>query len=50
VGRPYPVRRGLMAEHGRGLELVRELSYAWGVTWTGGTRPDGKRVWFELRD
>jgi len=34
---------------GRGLYLVEALSHAWGVTWTGGVEPAGKRVWFELR-
>ncbi|URN12593.1 ATP-binding protein [Streptomyces radiopugnans] len=34
---------------GRGLFLVEALSHAWGVSWTGGAEPAGKRVWFELR-
>ncbi|MFE7121591.1 ATP-binding protein [Streptomyces sp. NPDC057654] len=37
-------------ESGRGLLLVQELASAWGITWTGGLQPSGKRVWFELRD
>ncbi|PJE99473.1 hypothetical protein CUT44_04865 [Streptomyces carminius] len=36
-------------ESGRGLRLVEALSHTWGVTWTGGVEPAGKRVWFELR-
>ncbi len=47
-GRPV-IRRPSPAElHGRGLQIVRELSDAWGVE----LRPDrrGKAVWFELRD
>lgn len=35
-------------ETGRGLLLVQALSSTWGVTWTGGSQPPGKRVWFEL--
>jgi anti-sigma regulatory factor (Ser/Thr protein kinase) len=49
-GRPRAGRPGGDAEGGRGLLLVEQLAYAWGVTWTGGVRPTGKRVWFELRE
>ncbi len=37
-------------ESGRGLLLVQELAYAWGVAWTGGVQPTGKQIWFELRE
>ena len=49
-GRPRVGKPTGDAEDGRGLLLVQELAHAWGVTWTGGVRPTGKRVWFELRD
>ncbi|GHG76018.1 ATP-binding protein [Streptomyces griseocarneus] len=49
--RPYHRRAGAEDEGGRGLALVRGLSYASGVTlaWDG-LHLIGKRVWFELRD
>ena len=36
-------------EGGRGLLLMQELAYAWGVTWANGLRPTAKHIWFELR-
>jgi anti-sigma regulatory factor (Ser/Thr protein kinase) len=47
-GRPVIRRPSPTELHGRGLQIVRELSDAWGVE----LRPDrrGKAVWFELRD
>lgn len=42
--RPRRRRVDLLAEGGRGLELVDRLSSKWGVE----GRPGGKRVWFEL--
>ncbi|MEC4014768.1 ATP-binding protein [Streptomyces sp. H27-D2] len=49
-GRPGPRAARDDEESGRGLLLVREIAYAWGVTWTGGLQPTGKRIWFELRE
>ncbi|MGW3566376.1 ATP-binding protein [Streptomyces sp. NPDC000941] len=49
-GRPEVRQACIKDEDGRGLQLVDHLSHAWGVTWTGGRQPDGKRVWFELRE
>lgn len=37
-------------EGGRGLLLMRELAYAWGVTWANALRPTSKHIWFELRE
>ncbi|MGR3938082.1 ATP-binding protein [Streptomyces sp. BRA346] len=37
-------------EGGRGLLLMQELAYAWGVTWANTLRPTSKHIWFELRD
>ncbi|MFD1828876.1 ATP-binding protein [Streptomyces desertarenae] len=48
-GVPRPRRAGADDTCGRGLYLVESLSHAWGVSWTGGAEPAGKRVWFELR-
>ena len=45
LGSPAPRPAGLTDEHGRGLQLVRSLSSAWGVERQG---PVGKGVWFEL--
>ena len=42
--RPQPRHADLLAEGGRGLELVDALAADWGVD--GG--PGGKSVWFEL--
>ncbi|MBH5334749.1 ATP-binding protein [Streptomyces pactum] len=46
-----PLRRPVNphGEGGRGLLLVEELAYRWGVTWLGGEETDRKQVWFELR-
>ncbi|WP_037732578.1 hypothetical protein [Streptomyces megasporus] len=48
-GVPCPRRADALDTCGRGLHLVEALGHAWGVTWTGGVEPAGKRVWFELR-
>jgi hypothetical protein len=48
-GVPRPRHAAEGETGGRGLLLVDALSHAWGVTWTGGVEPAGKRVWFELR-
>ncbi len=29
---------------------MRELAYAWGVTWENGLHPTGKHIWCELRE
>ncbi|MEE1939588.1 ATP-binding protein [Streptomyces sp. TRM 70361] len=48
-GIPRPRERCAHDEgSGRGLRLVEALGHTWGVTWTGGVEPAGKRVWFEL--
>ncbi|TKA11564.1 ATP-binding protein [Actinacidiphila oryziradicis] len=49
-GRPCVRPPSAEREGGRGLLLVRTLAHRWGVTWTGGVTPTGKRVWFELRE
>jgi hypothetical protein len=49
-GRPRVVEAAGDAESGRGLLLLERLAHAWGVSWTGGLAPTGKRVWFELRE
>jgi anti-sigma regulatory factor (Ser/Thr protein kinase) len=49
-GRPSVRPPSADGEDGRGLLLVQHLAHAWGVIWTGGVTPTGKRVWFELRD
>lgn len=43
--RPQPRHADLLAEGGRGLELVAMLASRWGVD---GRPGGGKRVWFEL--
>ncbi|MFC9226025.1 ATP-binding protein [Streptomyces hygroscopicus] len=47
---PYPRDAAPDEEGGRGLFLMRELAYAWGVTWENGLHPTGKHIWFELRE
>ncbi|MFD8865530.1 ATP-binding protein [Streptomyces sp. NPDC059590] len=47
---PYPREADPDEEGGRGLFLMQELAYAWGVTWEHGPQPTGKHIWFELRD
>ncbi|MFD7508549.1 ATP-binding protein [Streptomyces sp. NPDC059853] len=49
--RPFPAPRavGTEDERGRGLALLEMLAAAWGVTWHGVPKPEGKSVWFELR-
>jgi anti-sigma regulatory factor (Ser/Thr protein kinase) len=47
-GRPGPRVPTPHEESGRGMLLLRALAHRWGVTWTGGIQPTGKRVWFEL--
>ena len=49
-GRPRVGKPSEQAESGRGLLLVQSLAHAWGVSWTGGLAPTGKRVWVELRE
>ncbi|MFI8457607.1 ATP-binding protein [Kitasatospora sp. NPDC085464] len=41
---PSPAARGLLAESGRGLQLVAGLTHRWGVD----PQERGKSVWFEL--
>ncbi|MFE2442472.1 ATP-binding protein [Streptomyces sp. NPDC021218] len=47
---PYPRDATPDEEGGRGLFLMQELAYAWGVTWEYGLRPTSKHIWFELRE
>jgi anti-sigma regulatory factor (Ser/Thr protein kinase) len=44
AGQPCAQGPGEAAEHGRGLQLVADLSSRWGTT----PCPGGKQVWFEL--
>ncbi|MEV4440952.1 ATP-binding protein [Streptomyces sp. NPDC049577] len=47
---PWPREAGADDEGGRGLNLVRRLAHASGVTWVwDGLDLVGKQVWFELR-
>jgi serine phosphatase RsbU (regulator of sigma subunit)/anti-sigma regulatory factor (Ser/Thr protein kinase) len=46
-GIPAPRESRELGPDGRGLRLVRELSYEWGVEWSGAGPP--KTVWFEHR-
>lgn len=39
------VAAGSVLPHGRGMQIVTDLSDAWGVEWR---RPRGKTVWVEL--
>ncbi|MET8182799.1 ATP-binding protein [Streptomyces sp. NPDC005336] len=47
---PYPRDAGPDEEGGRGLLLMQELAYAWGVTRENGLQPTAKHIWFELRE
>ncbi|MFC0597445.1 ATP-binding protein [Streptomyces palmae] len=49
--REHPFRRPAEPEDegGRGLLLMDQLAFAWGVSWSGGPDPTGKQVWFEVR-
>jgi len=44
-GAPVLHEQAALDEHGRGLQLVRQLADDWGVEW----RTGGKSVWFRLR-
>lgn len=46
-GDPAPQRPGPHELHGRGLQIVRQLADAWGVSRADTTR--GKQVWVEMR-
>ncbi|KUJ70729.1 hypothetical protein ACZ90_01855 [Streptomyces albus subsp. albus] len=36
-------------EGGRGLLLMEQLAFAWGVGWSDGPNPTRKHIWFEVR-